>query len=77
LNACHVFERLCVRARLLPGDESDCTVVLAAYRRRWPHRVAEWLRPACQRMASQAGALGASRTRPCPPRDGQIIRYVA
>ena len=26
---------------LLPGDEPDCTAVLAAHRHRWPHRVAE------------------------------------
>ena len=38
---CRLAEQADVIVSLLPGNEPDCTAVLAAHRRRWPHRVAE------------------------------------
>jgi RimJ/RimL family protein N-acetyltransferase len=38
---CRLAEEADLIMSLLPGDEPDCTAVLAAHRRRWPHRVAE------------------------------------
>jgi L-amino acid N-acyltransferase YncA len=38
---CRLAEQADLIVSLLPGDEPDCTAVLAAHRRRWPHRVAE------------------------------------
>lgn len=38
---CRLAEEADLIVSLLPGDEPDCTAVLAAHRRRWPQRVAE------------------------------------
>jgi L-amino acid N-acyltransferase YncA len=38
---CRLAEEADLIVSLLPGDEPDCTAVLAAHRRRWPHRVAQ------------------------------------
>ena len=38
---CRLAEEADLIVSLLPGDEPDCTAVLAAHRRRWPHRIAE------------------------------------
>jgi GNAT superfamily N-acetyltransferase len=38
---CQLAEEADLIVSQLPGDEPDCTAVLAAHRRRWPHRVAE------------------------------------
>ena len=38
---CRLAEEADLIISLLPGDEPDCTAVLAAHRRRWPQRVAE------------------------------------
>jgi GNAT superfamily N-acetyltransferase len=38
---CRLAEEADLIVSRLPGDEPDCTAVLAAHRRRWPHRVAE------------------------------------
>jgi GNAT superfamily N-acetyltransferase len=38
---CRLAEEADLIMNLLPGDEPDCTAVLAAHRRRWPHRIAE------------------------------------
>jgi acetyltransferase len=38
---CRPAEQADLIVSLLPGDEPDCTAVLAAHRRRWPHRIAE------------------------------------
>ena len=38
---CRLAEEADLIMSLLPGDEPDCTAVLAAHRRRWPYRVAE------------------------------------
>ena len=38
---CRLAEEAELIVSLLPGDEPDCTAVLAAHRRRWPERVAE------------------------------------
>ena len=40
-GSCRLAEQADLIVSLLPGDEPDCTAVLAAHRRRWPHRVAE------------------------------------
>src|SRR5215471_5354898 len=37
---CRLAEQADLIVSLLPSDESDCTAVQAAHRRRWPHRVA-------------------------------------
>jgi L-amino acid N-acyltransferase YncA len=37
---CRLAEEADLIVSLLPGDEPDCTAVLAAHRQRWPHRVA-------------------------------------
>jgi GNAT superfamily N-acetyltransferase len=37
---CRLAEQADLIVSLLPGDEPDCTAVLAAHRRRWPHRIA-------------------------------------
>jgi L-amino acid N-acyltransferase YncA len=37
---CRLAEEADLIVSLLPGGEPDCTAVLAAHRRRWPHRVA-------------------------------------
>lgn len=37
---CRLAEEADLIVSLLPGDEPDCTAVLAAHRRRWPHRIA-------------------------------------
>jgi len=36
---CRLAEQADLIVSLLPGGEPDCTAVLAAHRRRWPHRV--------------------------------------
>jgi L-amino acid N-acyltransferase YncA len=38
---CRLAEQADLIVSLLPGTEPDCTAVLAAHRRRWPHRIAE------------------------------------
>jgi GNAT superfamily N-acetyltransferase len=38
---CRLAEEADLIMSLLPADEPDCTAVLAAHRRRWPHRVAQ------------------------------------
>jgi L-amino acid N-acyltransferase YncA len=38
---CRLAEQADLIVSRLPGDEPECTAVLAAHRRRWPHRVAE------------------------------------
>ena len=38
---CRLAEEADLIMSLLPGDEPDCTAVLAAHRRRWPHRLAQ------------------------------------
>jgi L-amino acid N-acyltransferase YncA len=38
---CRLAEQADLIVSRLPGDEPDCTAVLAAHKRRWPHRVAE------------------------------------
>jgi acetyltransferase len=38
---CRLAEEADLIVSLLPGNEPDCTAVLAAHRRRWPHRIAE------------------------------------
>jgi GNAT superfamily N-acetyltransferase len=38
---CRLAEQADLIVSLLPGDEPDCTALLAAHRRRWPDRVAE------------------------------------
>jgi hypothetical protein len=38
---CRLAEEADLIVSLLPGAEPDCTAVLAAHRRRWPHRIAE------------------------------------
>jgi GNAT superfamily N-acetyltransferase len=38
---CRLAEEADLIVSRLPGDEPDCAAVLAAHRRRWPHRIAE------------------------------------
>jgi GNAT superfamily N-acetyltransferase len=38
---CRLAEEADTIMSLLPGDEPDCIAVLAAHRRRWPHRLAQ------------------------------------
>jgi L-amino acid N-acyltransferase YncA len=38
---CRLAEQADLIVSLLPDDEPDCAAVLAAHRRRWPHRLAE------------------------------------
>ena len=38
---CPLAEQADLIVSLLPGDEPDCAAVLAAHRRRWPHRIAQ------------------------------------
>jgi GNAT superfamily N-acetyltransferase len=38
---CRLAEEADLIMSLLPGDEPDCTAVLAAHRRRWPQRLAQ------------------------------------
>ena len=38
---CRLAEQADLIVSLLPGDEPDCAAVLAAHRRRWPHRLAQ------------------------------------
>jgi L-amino acid N-acyltransferase YncA len=38
---CRLAEEADLIVSLLPGDEPDCTAVLAAHRRRWPQKIAE------------------------------------
>jgi GNAT superfamily N-acetyltransferase len=38
---CRLADQADLIVSLLPGDEPDCAAVLAAHRRRWPHKVAE------------------------------------
>jgi L-amino acid N-acyltransferase YncA len=38
---CRLAEQADLIVSRLPGDDPECTAVLAAHRRRWPHRIAE------------------------------------